>query len=294
MTVITTACVIPTHRRDHLLQRAIESVRQQTLPPDLIIVVDDIGSATTRQLLEQRRDVPNLVYVDNSAGKFKGASSSRNAGVAAAPANTEILAFLDDDDKWAPTFLEACLSRLKKADADLVAAWGSLEVNGEAFPRGFSMRCGLSAPQCLSRNPGITGSNFVIRRAAFDAIGGFDSQLPVYNDLDFFVRFLEANMRYAVVEERLVIQSVDGSDHLSSRGLRRARGIESYIAKHQCKLTTVQLRHLQRDRHLAQRYPGQTLHRRLYHFLMMWAKSSPEQLANVLRSRSQRRGRMYG
>src|SRR5829696_527867 len=99
MVAVTIACIIPTHCRDQLLQRALDSVGQQTLTPNLVIVVDDIGSATTRRLLELRTDRQRLLYVDNSAATPKGASSSRNAGVAAAPADTEMLAVLDDDDR---------------------------------------------------------------------------------------------------------------------------------------------------------------------------------------------------
>ena len=63
---------------------------------------------------------------------------------------------------------------------------------------------GQSARDAFRTSPGVTGSSLVVSRAAFEGIGGFDPELPVQNDRDFFLRFLLAGGRYAVVGEPLV------------------------------------------------------------------------------------------
>jgi len=284
-------CIIPTHRRIESLMVAVESAQGQTLPPALVVVVDDTGSADVRARVESATGPVPTLYVDGSGNDPKGASSSRNLG--ATFATTPLLAFLDDDDRWEPGFLEACVERLRAADADLGIAWGTIEVGGQPGRRSWAMRAGIDAADCVALNPGMTGSNFVVRRSAFDAVGGFDAGLPVYNDLDFLVRSLRRGSTYAVVERELVVQNGDGQDHLSSRGPRRVAGIERYIDKHRDRLGSRDLRLLRRDLHLAHRHPAQPLRRRVFHFAMMWLHSSPHHVAQLLRERFAAGGRSY-
>ncbi|MHA7287362.1 glycosyltransferase family 2 protein [Arthrobacter sp. MDT3-44] len=280
-------CVIPTHDRDDQLPVAMASIAAQSRLPERVVVVDDTGSDHTRKLVSLR----SYDYLDGSLFPVKGASASRNAGAAAS--DSEYLAFLDDDDRWEPDFLLDCLDMLASTDADLVAAGGSLEVGGRNIGSPWQLREGVSADEAVAHNPGITGSNFVIRRAVFESLGGFDEQLPVYNDLDFFVRFLRAGHTYAVVERRLVVQSADGGDHLSSRSERRAAGIRTYIDKHYQFATSAQLRRLRRDYHLALRYRGQKASASAAHFALMWANSTPSQVVRVVREKATRGTKQY-
>ncbi|WP_019483205.1 glycosyltransferase family 2 protein [Arthrobacter sp. TB 23] len=282
-------CVIPTHARDDLLAIALASVAVQTYPPDAVVVVDDVGSPDTDRLVRSYGE--RFSYLNASGGGNPGASSSRNVGASRA-ASTH-LAFLDDDDRWEPAFLAECLAEMERSGTSLVAAWGSREVNGKVYPKSLSVEPGVTSNQALAHNPGVTGSNFLISRSVFDELGGFDTGLPVYNDLDFFVRFLQAGHTYGVVAKPLVIQTADGAGHLSSRGASRAAGIQKYIAKHRTEATRSQLRRLRRDFHLAQRYKGQQLARSGAHFVLMWANSSPRQLVRVIREKSTRRAKIY-
>ncbi|MHA7141947.1 glycosyltransferase family 2 protein [Arthrobacter sp. Sr33] len=282
-------CVVPTHNRDQSLERTLHSIAAQTCIPDRVVVVDDTASEQTRRVVQSFG--PAFEYFDASQEFVHGASTSRNAGAMAS--DSTYLAFIDDDDRWEPTFLEQCLDGLLNRGVDLVAAWGFLEMDGQIVGRSWAVEPGITAKDALACNPGVTGSNFVIRRAAFDELGGFDTGLPVYNDLDFFVRFLQAGHTYGVVAKPLVIQTADGAGHLSSRGASRAAGIQKYIAKHRTEATRSQLRRLRRDFHLAQRYKGQQLARSGAHFVLMWANSSPRQLVRVIREKSTRRAKIY-
>ncbi len=78
----------------------------------------------------------------------------------------------------------------------------------------------------------MTGSNLVIRRSAFERVGGFDPALPVFNDWDFLVRMIAAGVEYGVVPEMTVEWREHEGDRISTPSLRRAAGIESFIAKH--------------------------------------------------------------
>ncbi|NKX50133.1 glycosyltransferase family 2 protein, partial [Arthrobacter deserti] len=94
--------------RDDLLRRALESVCRQSRPPGTVVVVDDTGSAATAGIVAGWKDGAGVRYVDGSGLAPKGASASRNLG--AWSCDAAILAFLDDDDRWRPGFLAACVA----------------------------------------------------------------------------------------------------------------------------------------------------------------------------------------
>jgi hypothetical protein len=57
----------------------------------------------------------------------------------------------------------------------------------------------------LTRNPGLGGSNLIIKRSLYREIGGFEESLPACNDMDFGLRLsLHAGVKYGRVSQRLV------------------------------------------------------------------------------------------
>jgi GT2 family glycosyltransferase len=90
----------------------------------------------------------------------------------------------------------------------------------------------------------MTGSNLVIRRAAFERIGGFDSSLPVFNDWDLLIRMVSGGIAYCVVPELTVEWREHGGDRISTPSLRRAAGIEAFIAKHAAAMPVLNRRDL--------------------------------------------------
>jgi hypothetical protein len=88
------------------------------------------------------------------------------------------------------------------------------------------------AGRLFEKNFGMTGSNLVIRRSAFERAGGFDPALPVFNDWDFLIRMIGAGVEYSVVPELTVEWREHEGDRISTPSLRRAAGIEAFIAKH--------------------------------------------------------------
>lgn len=229
-------CIIPTHDRPGLLREALESVLAQRLPAETaldVVVVDDAPSSDTAEVIDElgaslppRYRLRLLVRTEGTPG----ASASRNAGARAVDAET--LAFLDDDDAWAPDHLQRLLDRMREAGAEMAVAWmDRLDPDGSTGPL-LRMRPGLRASEVAVDNPGFTGSNFLITRSSFERIGGFDEGLPVANDKDFLVRFLQAGYSYTVSFRATAIHRRHDGPQLTNNDRRRAAGIEAYIAKH--------------------------------------------------------------
>lgn len=282
---ITVTCVVPTHQRDESMLAAVASIHAQTVPATRIVVVDDTGGDPGRPAVLSIRS-KGTEYADASGSPRPGASASRNRG--ARDAGTDLLAFLDDDDLWDPTFLESVLSHFEDEETDLVVTWGRLVRDGRTFPGNWSARPGLTAREVVARNPGLTGSNFIVRRDVFERLGGFDPAMTVWNDLDFFVRFLEAGGRYRVVEIDLVTQNITPGAHLSSRSERRAQGIERYLRKHADLLERSERRRILRSGHVARLHREQSPGRYLRSLLAAVFFSTPGDWAESLRRRLQR------
>ena len=110
--------VIPTYARAIYIRRAIDSVLNQTYPNIEIIVVDDNGKGTAKQIETQRQlqlyiDKGEIIYICHDINR--NASAARNTGIY--NSRGEYICFLDDDDEYFSDKLErqvAVLSTLGK------------------------------------------------------------------------------------------------------------------------------------------------------------------------------------
>ena len=223
-TAALVSVVVPTHGRPDLLREACEAVLAQTTPPAELLVVDDLDDATTRGVVEglaARGGTVDVRYLSRT--DRRGASASRNDG--AASARGDLLAFCDDDDTWEPGLLAAALAARGEADAVFVR----LRAGDHVAPE---LRTGLAARDVVARNPGVTGSNIVVSREAFDRTGGFDEELAGSNDKDFLVRFLSCGGTYAVVQEPLVGVRRHAGTRLTRPTAERLEALQRYYDRH--------------------------------------------------------------
>ena len=172
------AVVIPCHNYGKYLTECIESVLQQTHPPKEILVVDDSSEDDTPSVAKDfsGRGVRYL------RGEWRDVCKARNAGAAAT--NTPYLIFLDADDLLAADYIEQCLVKMR--NPTVAVAYG--------YPLQFGDRNQLVAvpeydEDMLMRRNFIT-SNAMIRRQAFDMVGGYLSHHHTHQDWDFYKRIL--------------------------------------------------------------------------------------------------------
>jgi len=105
--------IIPSHNRPALLIEALNSVRAQTFGDWEAVIVDD-GSIPPVAL--DREDARVSVLRHASA---QGGAAAKNSGIGGAAG--EIVAFLDDDDLWAPNYLQRAIDVLdRRPELDLV------------------------------------------------------------------------------------------------------------------------------------------------------------------------------
>lgn len=284
------SCIVPTHNREDFLAEALDSIASQTFKPAEVIVVDDLGSRTTRLTVERFSKLLNVVYVDSSGQDRHSAGASRNVG--ASHASGTHLAFLDDDDIWTPDFLQRCVQVIIREGADLAVSWASF-CQGQTSRPGHTMPQGLKAADTYAHNPGLTGSNFLISHDIFRKLDGFDSDLWVSNDRDFLIRFLKADYRYGVVTARTVSQRVHADGQLTNRTERRAAGLEAFRRKHLHDMSPRDLRHLRREICSVRRVSAQTRTQRALFLVLQILTYTPWEAAKVLRKIADRDRHIY-
>ncbi len=112
MSIISFSIIIPTFNRPQLLNRAIESILNQTYNNFEIIIIND-GSTQYLEEYSQLKDkysvYKQIFFFDKNNS---GVSATRNFGIT--KATGEYICFLDDDDYYLPNHLQ-CLNDLIKS-----------------------------------------------------------------------------------------------------------------------------------------------------------------------------------
>jgi succinoglycan biosynthesis protein ExoW len=114
---LSVGIVIPFYQREvGILRRALETVKQQTYPGEILIAIVDDGSPSPAAAEVEGFAWPaeRLLLIRQ---KNAGPAAARNRAMEALPATIDVIAFLDSDDEWEPEHLErACAAITNGAD----------------------------------------------------------------------------------------------------------------------------------------------------------------------------------
>ncbi|WP_216320831.1 glycosyltransferase family 2 protein [Deinococcus aestuarii] len=176
----------------------------QTHPPQEVIVVDD-GSADGTA--EEARGVPGARLRVLSAPPLPPgwAGKVHALHVGAQEARGEWLLFTDADMRARPPLLARALATARHHGFDLVTCSGTQARPTLAWrmlwPVGGLLVMAASAPDGRARYALGVGHFLLVRRAAFEAVGGWASlRASVGEDVDFATRLRDHGSRVAAVE----------------------------------------------------------------------------------------------
>ena len=182
---MTVSVVVPTRNRSALLAMTLRSVlRQQQVELD-VIVVDEASTDGTAPMLAALGDARVRVIRHDTP---RGVSVARNQGGSAA--RGEWLAFVDDDDLWAPDKLALQLAAARSADRDWAYA-GTVNISeGGQIIYGRPPLPPDEIVAALPRYNAIPGggSNVVVRRSVWEHAGPFDPRLRNTEDWEMWIR----------------------------------------------------------------------------------------------------------
>ena len=203
------------------IERCVESVLSQELPPSEYIFVDGGSTDGTLQLLDNllprlsaKGIATSIIHQVRREGEA-GIPSAWNQGIA--EAHGDVIALLNSDDFYHPNTLSTAIHALEKQpDAELFAAAIALE-DADGNP------VGELHPRCLWLSeflmPLAHPACFVTRRL-YVRIGLYDTSYKISADYDFVWRCRVANARLLYCQECLVTMETGGLAN-SSRAAAR-------------------------------------------------------------------------
>ena len=177
--------VVPTRNRSGLLAVTLRSVLRQRDVDLEVIVVDEASTDDTPEVLAGLGD-PRVRIVRHEIPH--GVSTARNRG--AADARGEWVAFIDDDDLWAPDKLTRQLRAAREGGRNWAYA-GAVSIDDELKVLG-----GMPPPspdrivELLPRFDAVPGggSNVIVHRDTLAQAGRFDSRLRNTEDWEMWIR----------------------------------------------------------------------------------------------------------
>ncbi|RYE37796.1 MAG: glycosyltransferase family 2 protein, partial [Hyphomicrobiales bacterium] len=195
--------IIPAYNASRTLAETLDSVARQTRTPFEVVVVDDGSSDDTVEVARRFTDIlPRLQVISVPNG---GVSRARNIAIAAS--SGDIIAPLDADDLWHPTYLErtcTTLERLGPGAGFAYCFWRGVDFEGRvASLNEVVIVEGIGFYRLLAHNYVGNGSNYVMWRHRLEAIGTFDERLLGNEDFNVQVR-LAWTGPVGAVPERLV------------------------------------------------------------------------------------------
>ena len=207
---IVVSVIIPTYNRCGLLERAIRTVLEQSLPANEIIVVDDGSKEGLLDDIKAR--FPQIIWLRQ---KNKGVAAARNYGIQ--ESRSPWIALLDSDDEWDSRKLERqaeyILRNPQTRALHTDERW--IRSGNEVMPPSYLDKSADHLWERSLRHCLVCPSSVMLHRSVFEEIGYFDESLTVCEDYDFWLRLL-LRMPIDLVDQKLVIKHGGHSDQLST------------------------------------------------------------------------------
>lgn len=207
--------VVATHNRAGLLPWMLGGLAGQGAE---VVVVDDASTDATPRVLAQAG--VTTVRLPYNAGP----GAARNAGWRRA--TTDVVAFLDDDCRPEPGWVDALASAVAGADVVQGRTIPDPDASGRRGPWSHTMEI-----------PRLTGSfetcNIAYRRELLERLDGFDESYRTGEDVDLGCRAVDAGARVVFAADAVVRHDVSRSEWTGHvRRLRHRDGAVRAIAAH--------------------------------------------------------------
>lgn len=186
---VTVSVVVRTFNRARLLERCLDSLAKQTFRDFEVVVVNDAGGDVGEVVgsFASALDVRSVVHPYP-----RGRAGSLNSGLSAA--RGRFVCFVDDDDVVYANHLQALVDGMSDSGADVVYTL-SLQAQEDSY--GTVLERALVHARQHDREA-LLGSNYLpilsvlLPRDRILAMGGFDEELEVLEDWEFWIRLSSA------------------------------------------------------------------------------------------------------
>lgn len=227
----TVAVIIPFYNGSKWVERAVQSIYEQTVPADEVIVVNDGSRADEQAALYALDDKYPIRIIDKPNG---GPGSARNVGVAAS--TSDYVCFLDQDDFYLPDHIEILVRAIPKKEPRFGFAYGDcMEADGDgnivrsSMVKEHAVHPKHAIADLLRNDMFILPSASIICRKAYNAVGGFDEQFTGYEDDDLFMRLFRKGYTHRFVDRPVYVWCIHPES--TSYSVRMSRSRFRYFKK---------------------------------------------------------------
>lgn len=178
--------IIPAYNAAAFVMEAIESVLCQTPDTPQVIVVDD---GSTDDTARQVAGMPGVTLIQQANA---GCPAARLAGLA--QATGDVLIFLDADDRMTTGAIATHLAAMDAAPQAAMVFGANHRINAAGRRIGTYPQDPFETrdPHRVALQVTPAPSQCMYRRAAFDAVGGYDPSLRLCEDSDINIRITAA------------------------------------------------------------------------------------------------------
>lgn len=205
--------IVPVHNGERYLREAIDSALGQSYEHFEVIVIDD-GSMDGSAEIARGCSGP-VRLVRQARG---GTAAARNRGIELAKGG--LLAFLDQDDRWAGSKLSAQFAALE-GRPELDGVFGHVQqfLSADLPPAARARIHCASEPL-----PGILPTTLLIRRESFFRVGPFDPAWQLGEWSNWYVRAVEAGLKFDVLDAVVGHRRL----HAGNKGIERRDLLKEY------------------------------------------------------------------
>jgi glycosyltransferase involved in cell wall biosynthesis len=206
--------VVPTYNRADIVTGAVDSALDQTDDDLEVIVVDDGSTDDTQAVLGQYDDEKRVTVLEHEANR--GISAACNTGIEAAE-DEFVCQF--DDDHWRPAKVEKQVRRVEELGEEygVVYTGGVVYRNDEEIGRYRPSKRGDLYPEILAEFGLAPHSSHMVRREAYESVGGFDTEFERGVEGEVSIRLARGGWELGYMDEALTeVYAHGGGDSRSS------------------------------------------------------------------------------
>lgn len=229
----TVAVVVPCYNGFKYMGNCLESMENQTIKPEQIIIVDDCSTDDSYEQLQKYANESNLNILLLKNEKNSGPGISRKNAIT--NSKTDYVVFCDCDDSYESDFVEKAKECIKTTGADLILTDYNVIYDGEKKPAN-TVKMLQGKPKIeLIANCGMSLCDKIIKRELFD-----DVEFPaLYHsedgvvllqiiekakkvfilDVPFYNYFFRSNSASSKLSQRAFSDSVEAFDFIEKKFL---------------------------------------------------------------------------
>jgi glycosyltransferase involved in cell wall biosynthesis len=185
--------IVPVYNDASRLEKCLQAIRVQAPEaPEIELLVADNGSTDGSDEVARRGGATVFSLPNVSVSRLRNAAAARATG--------DTLAFVDSDNRITTGWIRAATDALGARGVAAVGAPYHAPGDGTWVQQTYGALRGRAEGQCDVA--WIGSGNLVVRRAAFEQVGGFDEALETCEDVDLCRKLRQAGFRL-LSDERL-------------------------------------------------------------------------------------------